>query len=240
MYLPRILSHARFCLADIPVEVCDSAWKAPSDYEELVARAWQDKLRASNPAIWDGTYYRVLNTSEISMAAAPAGLRLGTIRYRYIATFSALHREHGDSGLDALHHLSTIALVRTSDGHFLFGKRARNGSVDLIGGGVQKDELPVSTGMDIERNLFKEVHEEIGIPAHAIDAMTGIGTLLAGTSNILLLGLVRVRVSKAEAKVLFSRRRDNEMADLVTVPEGQLAAFLHEMSDYRRLIPALL
>lgn len=76
------------------------------------------------------------------------------MRYGYIATFPELNKHHSKHHLDPLNHLSTVALIRTQDDHYLFGRRVRNGSVD---------EISVSCGADIERNLHKEFNEEVGI-----------------------------------------------------------------------------
>lgn len=197
-------------------------------------------LIGAKQPIWDGTYYRALNAAELETGATAAIMQLGIVRYRYIATFPVLHLHHSRCALDPLYHLSTIALIRTLDDHYLFGKRASSGQVDLIGGGVQRDEMVISSGADIERNLYKEMNEEIGICDKDVVEMSGIGILLSGTSNVLVVGDVRVGLSRADAVLRFEQRTENEMAELVFVPADRLKVFLQSMDDYRRLIPVLL
>lgn len=236
MFPPRILSKNDFAIADLGIEVCSSEWTAPPGYESLVLAAWGEmRMRARYP-IWDGTYYRVLNAVEFDGAR----MRLGTIRYRYIATFPGLQQHHAGYQLEPLHHLSTVALIRTSDGHYLFGKRTRDGSVDLIGGGVQTDELPVTRGADLERNLLKEMREEVGLAGDDICALTGIGVLSSATSNVIIVGHSKARLSKAEATDRFARRTEDEIAEPIFVSETALPDFLRGLTDYRKLIPELL
>jgi hypothetical protein len=239
MFTPRVIFKRR-PIADISVDIWDHEWSATPEYESAVDSAWQKRLFETKYLIWDGTYYRVTNLGELENEAAAQKFRLGTIRYRYIATFPELHRVHLQCQLEALYHLSTIALIQTSDDYYLFGKRMRNGAIDIIDGGVQKDEMAVSCGADVERNLFKEIHEEVGISGNDIDQMIGIGTLLSGTSNVLVVGHVHSRLSKAAVELQFAERSDNEMVEPVFVPGYKLCTFLRGMSDYRNLIPDLL
>jgi predicted NUDIX family phosphoesterase len=157
-----------------------------------------------------------------------------------VSTFPKLHQQHADHELEPFHHLSTIALIRTLDGHYLFGRRSRNGEVDLIGGGVQCDELAVTCGADLERNLFKEIHEEVGIREDDIEQLAGIGILLSGTSNVLIVAHANLALTRAEAAARFAMRTDNEMSEPVFVRECELCPMLRAMSDYRRLIPELI
>jgi 8-oxo-dGTP pyrophosphatase MutT (NUDIX family) len=194
----------------------------------------------SKNTIWDGTYYRVVNASQLETRSEVGLMQLGTIRYRYIATFPTLHRHHARCGLDPLYHLSTTALIRTIDGYYLFGKRARNGSIDLIGGGAHADELMISGGPNIEQNLYKEIHEEVGIWEDEIEELAGIGIVFSGTSNVLVIGHARAGLSKADAIARFGQRTENEMTEPIFVHEDKLRGFLRDMTRYRKLIPGLL
>jgi 8-oxo-dGTP pyrophosphatase MutT (NUDIX family) len=240
MFTPRILFKTSFPIAGMRVAICNREWAATPEYDALVDAEWKNMLDRAKHPIWDGTYYCVLNLNELGNGATTESLRLGTIRYRYIATFPALHAHHFRLHLDPLNHLSTIALIRTHDDHYVFGKRVRNGSVDLIGGGVQSDEIAISNGADVERNLYKEINEEVGIRSEDIVEMPGIGVLLSGTSNVLIVGHAHVDLSKAEAGLRFERREENEMTEPVFVPAAEVRKFLESMEDYRCLIRNLL
>lgn len=243
MFTPAILHKGRFALADIAVRVVDEAWQPGAAYDALVQDAWQARVSAAASRaqkIWDGRYYRVTNVPEMKDGLARPGLCLGTISYRYIATYGALHGHHAKEGLEPLHHLTTACLVRTRDGTFLFGRRSRDGAIDLIGGGVQSDELAVACGSDLEANLRKEILEELGVASAHIRSIGGVGILLSTTSNVLIIGLVDLALSLDEAAAQFAQRSDDEMSELVAVSQDDLGGFLGAMTDYRTFLPELM
>jgi len=172
--------------------------------------------------------------------STPPRLCLGMISYRYIATIRALYDHHAKEGLEPLNHLSTAGIIRTRDGQFLFGRRSRGGTIDLIGGGVQSDELAVNHGSDIEANLRKEIFEELGVPSAQIEGVKGIGVLHSSTSNVLVIAEVDLALSTKEVVEQFAGRSDDEMSELVAVSQDDLSAFLVNMRDYRALIPELM
>jgi 8-oxo-dGTP pyrophosphatase MutT (NUDIX family) len=235
MYTPYILCQPPLPLREIHIEVCDDVWTASAEYDALVEPVWA-KMRAEQP-LWDGNYYRVVDPTELSGGAR---VRLGMIPYRYIATYRTLHEQHMRYGLKALYHLSTAALIRTSDGFYVFGKRVRNGMADLLGGGVQPEELTVACGADLEENLYKEILEEAGLCRSDVEELTGMGVVVSGTSNVILMALVHLKIGCGEMEAQFSDRTEDEMAELEFVPEMEVQRYLDEMADYRKLISSLL
>jgi 8-oxo-dGTP pyrophosphatase MutT (NUDIX family) len=229
MYTPCILRRPPFPLRGIRVEVCGEPWTADEEYDALVESVWAkmklEQTRLARP-LWDGTYYRVIDPTGLSVGAR---VQLGIIPYRYIATYPTLHEQHMRRDLKALNHLSTVALVRTSDGFYVFGKRARNGMPDLFGGGVQPEELTVA-----------ELLEEAGLRQPDVTELTGIGAVVSGTSNVILMALANLKIKRSEVETQFCARTEDEMAELVFVPERELQAHLDAMPDYRRLIFNLL
>lgn len=241
MYEPRVLRKGPFRIAEIGIELCGEPWRAHAQYDALVGPAWQARVAAEavhGRHMWDGVFYRLTDLSAFENGGSGV-YRLGTVAYRYVATYRALHAEHAALGLEPFNHLTTAALIRTCDGHYLFGRRG-NGTIDLIGGGVQPEELAVSSGADLERNLRKEIFEEVGIPTDATAGLEGLGVLMSGTSNILVIAKVATSLTRRAAEEAFARREEDEMAQPVFVPERELSAFLHGLTDYRRLIPQLL
>lgn len=234
MYTPYILCQPPLPFRGIHIDACGDVWTASAEYDALVELVWA-KMRLEQP-LWDGNYYRVVDPTELSNGA---NVRLGIIPYRYVATYRALHEQHVRHGLKALYHLSTAALIRTSDGFYVFGKRAQNGMADLLGGGVQPEELAITCGADFEENLYKEILEEAGICRCDVEELTGMGAVVSGTSNVILMALVHMKIGCGEMDARFSRRKDDEMAELVFVPEMDLQRYLDEMTDYRKLIPDL-
>ena len=241
MYEPRVLQKGPFRIGEIAVVTCGEPWRANPQYDALVGPAWQARMEAEavhGRRMWDGVYYRLKDLSPFEPPGT-AAYRLGTVSYRYAATYRALHEAHAALGLEPLYHLTTATLIRTGDGHYLFGQRG-NGSVDLIGGGVQPEELAVSSGADLERNLHKEVFEEVGIPETALAGLEGRGVLMSTTSNILIIAEVATSLTRGAAEDAFTRRAEDEMVAPVFVPAAELPSFLRRLTDYRSLIPDLL
>ena len=239
MYTPRILSKRSFSIAGLRIERHESAWNATAEYEDLVQLEWKDMLRRAGTGIWDGTYYRVLNPDVFPDQIETVPILLGTVAYRYIATFPALFQEHSRFALDPLHHLSTVALVRTRDNFYVFGVRSRSGAVDLIGGGAQPDEIEIRCGTDLEKNLHKEIFEETGMNDADIEDLKGIGTVLSKTSNVLIVGHTRLNVDSAVVQRRFQQRTDDEMRRLVFIAANEVPEFLMQMHDYRSLLTQL-
>ena len=236
IYTPYILRRPPLTFREIRVQACNhDRWTASTEYDALVESVWT-KMSEEQP-LWDGNYYRLVDPTDLSGGVT---VRLGVIPYRYIATYPALREQHMRYGLRALYHLSTVALVRTSDAFYVFGKRARTGTVDLLGGGVQPEELAVTCGADLEENFYKELLEEAGIQRSDVEELTGIGAVVSGTSNVILLASVQLKVGCIGMGTQFCARTENEMSELKFVPEMELQRYLDEMTDYRKLLSKLL
>jgi hypothetical protein len=239
MYTAQVLSRRLFTMSELSIEHRDSAWSSTAEYDERVRLEWEEILHHAKTRVWDGTYYRVLNPSVFEEEKGPGAILLGTIGYRYVATFPSLSQEHARFALDPLNHLSTVGLIRTTDNLYVFGVRNRNGAVDLIGGGVQCDEIEIQTGADLEKNLQKEILEETGLNNEDIENLAGIGTVLSSTSNVLIVGHAQLKMTSAEVQRRFQQRTDDEMDRLVFVADEKVREFLMQMSDYRNLLVQL-
>jgi 8-oxo-dGTP pyrophosphatase MutT (NUDIX family) len=131
-------------------------------------------------------------------------------------------------------------MIRTSDGRYIFGKRSRNGVLDVIGGGAQQDEMEIKEGIDLERNLRKEMFEETGIQESQVELIQPIGIVHSITTNIIFISLVQLNISQSQMNDIFKNRLEDEMSDLVYVTEAEIKTFLKEMPSYRPLIVDLL
>jgi 8-oxo-dGTP pyrophosphatase MutT (NUDIX family) len=239
MYKARTIYSKKFSAADIKISgFLGKEWVANSSYDELVQAVWKQKeqlAKEDGVKIWDGMYYRVENVSEIEKSGE-LRFELGTVPYRYIATVIDLQDSFVANKFDPLCHLSTAAMIRTSDGFYVFGKRSRNGMVDLIGGGAQQDEMVINSGIDLERNLRKEVYEETSISESHIRSVQGIGIVRSMTSNTILISTVQLNVSRDQVRDIFKDRLEDEMSDLLYVSDVEIEFFLRKMSSYRPLI----
>ncbi len=243
MFEAKTLYNKKFSARDIHIELLDNAeWTASSVYDQEVNRVWQNKVAeafTANTTIWDGMYYRVTNVADIQETKTIV-LKLGTVPYRYIATAHELQDLYKEYGFAPTFHLSTAAMMRTTEGLYFFGKRSVNGKIDLIGGGVQPGELKVESGIDLERSVRKEIAEETGIQKEHIESLEGLGILHSTTSNIILIFLVQLNVSESEVREVFKSRSEDEMADLVFVAAKDIKDYLKALPTFRPLITELL
>ncbi len=243
MYQPKTLFSKKFSASDIKIECLPNAvWTTHPVYDGKVREAWKEKERLAHNAgveIWDGIQYRVMNVSEIEDDRI-LHLKLGIISYRYVATFVDLLPLHQQYGVTPLYHLSTTAIIRTSDGVYIFGKRRKNGTIDLIGGGAQPDEFAISSGIDLEKNVIKEITEETGIEQSSVTSLQGLGIVQSTSSNILLVFFVELTLSQQQTVDAFTHRAEDEMSELVFVPGNNIRSFLKSMNGYRPLIADLL
>ena len=239
MLEPAILLKGPFRIADFAVDVIEQPWQSHPEYEQAVAVEWETRSRRAAEAgdhLWDGVSYRIANADAWSTRR----LRLGTIAYRYLATYRRLQDLHRAHGLEPMYHLSICALIRTTDDFYLFGRRRVRRNVDLIGGGVQPDEMVVANGADLEQCLFKELREETGIPAAAVTELTGLGVVLSTISNILIVGHATLSLTRDQAQAAFAHREEDEMGELEIVPAAQIETYLRSLPDYRLLVADLL
>ena len=234
MYTPRILRKGP--LSAFELTVIERPWRSTPEYDERVQAVWNQRVAdsaAQGHHLWDGTHYRLAELDDLSGGGA---LRLGSVPFRYVATFRALHELHGAHGLEPFHHISTAALLRTQDGHYVFGKRAINGVIDLIGGGFQQDD----GALDFAGNTTKEIREETGIGAVDLGARRDLGVVMSTTSNVIVIEHIALALSRDGVLAAFERREEDEMAEPVFVPAAEIADYLRAMKDYRPLLAELL
>jgi len=243
MQQARTIYNKRFSTNDVMiVSSVEGEWKANPEYDDLVNTIWKEKeylAKEDGVKIWDGIYYRVANLDQIE-ESGELSFELSTVPYRYIATAQDLSNSFIANKFESLNHLSTAAMIRTSDGRYIFGKRSRNGVLDVIGGGAQQDEMVIKEGIDLERNLRKEMLEETGIQDSQIELIQPIGIVHSITTNIIFVSLVQLNISQSQMSDIFKNRLEDEMSDLVYVPEAEIKTFLNEMPSYRPLIVDLL
>jgi predicted NUDIX family phosphoesterase len=112
-------------------------------------------------------------------------------------------------------------------------------AIDLIGGGLQPDELIVNECKDIFRNEVKEIKEEIGVKEENILKVYGLGILLSSKFNVIFIFLTKLNLTREEVLNTFQTNNDDEMSDLEFVPEHQISKYLENMSGYRPLVAEL-
>lgn len=214
-------------LNDLQLQSISSNWQS-----------FEDEAKRKGGQVWDGTYYRLENIDDISNK-----LQFSTIKY---STIRGLTHNQDLSLIPVKsrpNHVSTASLIQSKEGLFVFGVRNKNSmssrSIDLIGGGLQPDELEVASCRDIFANQKKEIIEELGISDIHIGSMKGLGVTLSSKYNVIFIFLTKLSISKKELLSIFNNKTDEEMQDLEFIEEKNLKQYLDDKGSYRPLTATL-
>jgi len=242
----EILFKARSQAKDFSVRISREPFSPQGDVGDLQAswNALQAASQLKGAPIWEGTYYRLVSLNGFKTLEKT--LELGTIPY---STVRALIERDKQSPLGFENfplHLNTGALIRTTDGYYIFGQkgtgpRPNDQRTDIIGGGLQSSERQVSEGHDLARNLLKEMYEEINIGEEHLATLESLGFVLAGdTMAVVMVFELVLKLNLQEVQALFNARVEFEFSDLLAVPEPQLKNFLASLNGYLGILGQLL
>ena len=212
--------------------------------KKLVDTNWQkfvEKAQSKGFQPWDGTYYRMENIQDITSGSRK--LELSTIKFsQVIGLQDNTHLFQKPTRLLA-NNIETGSLILTTDGYFIFGVRNSNSTsickIDLIGGGLQENEIIVNNFSDFFKNEIKEIREETGLRNNDITNIQGIGIVQSCYSNVLFIFLTKLNKSKSRVKEIFHDREDDEMVELEFVEGKLLKQYLMDKKDYRPLTAEL-
>lgn len=219
--------NSKLQLNDIQIQNIDSTWKK-----------FKNEAKSRGAHVWDGTYYRLENTENIK-----SNLEFSTINYSTIRGLT-FNQDISQIPFESRpNHISTASLIKTSDGLFVFGVRNSNSmssrKIDLIGGGLQPEELKVENCGDIFKNQVKEMSEEIGILPGHISSINGIGITLSSKYNVIFIFYTKLTISKNQLFEIFKYNTDDEMQNLKFVYKNDLEDYLSDKGSYRPLTTKL-
>lgn len=215
----------------------ESNRKIDPKLEQISKEIWQNLLteyNSKNINVFDGTYYRLDNLDEVRQGSKV--LKLSTIKYSTIKSYGVISQDTVLTEDMHTNHISTASLIKTTDNFYVFGQRNIVNKSDFIGGGLLESENIINTGLDIENNQFKEMKEETNIDPTDCQQQNLIGVLLSKYMNVLFIFQTFLSISSTELKIKFKDRIDQEMADLLFVPEKDLESFLKSQDSYRPLV----
>lgn len=244
MFTPKTLIKRRFDINDIIIKLNNTSNRDIDNNIHAEVQKKRDTIvekdKKNGKNRWDGTFYRIENLSDLNDAAEPIKLELNTIKYRYLATMNDYMEYYKASPERYPNHLSTWAMIQTSDWYYIFWSRTGSGDVDIIGWWAQADELEIQTWKDLENNLRKEMLEEAWITDKHIQSLEWIWFVFSFKSNILLIGEAILTINKEELEEVFLTRQDNEMAKLIFISKDDIVNYMSKMTSFRPLLPDLL
>lgn len=214
-------------------------------YEQVIKGYWHEVIADAQSAgteIWDGQYYRLENIDEIQRGSLQ--LNLSTIPYSTIRSLIKLGLQQNLASCYFPYHINTGALISTSDDLFVFGQKTiKSGTyyLDLIGGGLQKDELDVQQAIDIKNNILKEAFEEANITSSMIDWVNLNSFILTNTMSVVILFNIKLNVDKSQLIQSFEGRVENELSGLQFFDHESVNELSHKENrlSYLSLIPKL-
>ncbi|WP_281546817.1 hypothetical protein [Pseudoalteromonas sp. PAR1] len=214
-------------------------------YEQVLKDYWHEVIADAQSAgteIWDGQYYRLENIDEIQQGSLQ--LKLSTISYSTIRSLMKLSKQQSLASCYFPYHINTGALISTSDDFFVFGQKSTKSDtyfLDLIGGGLQRDELEVKQAVDIKKNILKEAFEEANISSSMIDWVDLNSFLLTNTMSVVIVFNIKLNVDKGQLLKSFEARVENELSGLQFFDQQSVNEFSHKENilSYLSLVPQL-
>ena len=207
--------------------------------EKQLTQDWEKHMQtciARGEKVWDGTSYRV-NSIEIDTSVVR--IELGPIKWsvRSPIRFIELLHEKGPAyrGQGAF----VSALLQTSDGMFVFGKRP-NGTLTTIGGLVSGEETQIETFEDFDTMQNIELMEEIGINSTYVRNRTFLGMVYSSAADVGFIYMLSLSIDKNNVEQAFKDRTDEEISSLLFLTTEELETHLGQMGDYWQLLPTFI
>jgi len=212
--------------------------------EKELQKKWEEQLEACRKVgqhMWDGESYRV---NTISLEGDTLHIELGPIMWSTrspIRYADALHERSEDYwGRGAF----VSSLIRCKDGQYVFGTRANEAldrsTITTVGGLICKEGPDITSFEDFSRKLEHEIEEELGVPATDILEEQFLGIVYSRRADIGFIYTCTLNLTQEELQATFQHHSDDELEQLLFIPEEELQTFLTSMGCYWELIPSLL
>ncbi len=236
---PKILSAKPFSRNTYNISHVKTSLTLDNELEASISRNWQsflDEAHKKGARPWDGTYYRLESIENEE-------LFFSTIKYSQIRGLTHNVDLSKIPTESQPFHVSTASLIKTSDNFFIFGVRNKNSmssrKIDLIGGGLQPDELEVNNCSDIFENQLKEMREEVGLAIDDVELIEGLGITLSSKYNVVFIFYTTLNKTKSDVEQIFEKNTDDEMQGLEFIEEKDLVEYLKDKGSYRPLTAEL-
>jgi 8-oxo-dGTP pyrophosphatase MutT (NUDIX family) len=136
---------------------------------EIVWQKHLDKAKNAGKSVWNGIIYTledIIQTDEQNLHLVLGTCEFKDIVFRINKGVSQIIEKYGISHINKYITLDCIPV--TNDGKFIFGIRGKttnvaSGSIGLIGGTANKDEMLIKSEKDLSSFMIMEIEEETNI-----------------------------------------------------------------------------
>ncbi len=216
-----------------------SSMKTNAEIAERIDELWliqQQEAISHGGKLWNSLAYRL---ERFWQYGDNLHLQLSTVEYKDIMIRRAI-KVLPVLGEDYFTKFVFVAsLICTSDNMYVFGRSNTTQTIDLIGGGVNKDEGLVKDGSDFFGALYREFKEEINLDRADIVSSTLRGILLSPWYGIGCIFYTKLRISSDEVVAKFQLENDGEIQGLILVESENIETFLETLRGYKPLINAM-
>lgn len=214
--------------------VTETPWDYAAANSQAIARHWQ-RRSAENPAFFNGRVF-VLRRIERTSGRIAASFSLEAF-----ADF-LFCRDHGYAGSGILNGYGS-ALVRSAEGHVMLGRSAAGtlnaGNLYLPGGFLDARDARPDGLIDLEAAIARELTEETGLDAAALDRVPGYLLVRHGHHCAFVIAYRSSRPTETLRQAMQEGARRNaeqELSEIVAVRDLDHLARLPMPDDARFLL----
>ncbi|QED49678.1 hypothetical protein [Cytobacillus dafuensis] len=147
--------------ANVKVKLDNRPINLPSEIRQQHHYYWEQQI-GKNPSLRNGEVFTITKVNK-----APDELEVTVAKTDYKHYLYTLHHEDCASPCKVIY---TCASVITSDHHIAIGRMNKStstpGRLQFTGGGLDESDL-VGSIFDLEKNICKEIKEEMGLNIHS-------------------------------------------------------------------------
>ncbi len=233
MIVPKILASGKFRPEDLAVSIHESNRKINPAFESQVDGIWKVKVQEAQErgvTCYNGITYRL---NALTQKEGKLIIDLGTIEFKTrqclpeIPGYFDLSEEYYRKGCH------TLATVKTNDGKYLMvelsGKSMNKNGIDFLGG-IMETDMPIRTGEDIFRSLYKELEEEGMIAREDVQEAFLMMVYLTANTNVGFYFKVSLKVSSGELLERFEKGAQD--ADIKSLKVFSRAEFFETLRHH--------
>ena len=211
----------KFNLREIQIKQSNQMYSPSESLQRKVTSIWTDAKKTYGDTLWNGINYRL---EKIDAIQGKPLLTFGTTDYMNNYASAQLSEDISKLSFEnRFNCLYVSTLVETTDGKFVLGQTAKKGihgtTIALLGGILNKNEMEIHSGIDLQKYAYKELEEELQITQKMIDATEGLGIFEMPTCRIGIFLHTRLLLNSADLKANIKINEEHDSYKILTREE---------------------